>query len=157
MDEISTRAVVIGVNIFVTIAIITILVTMFFQMTEIYGVVNRVDTSIHEMFDDVYSMYDGKVETGIGLLNAIKKYEDNNDTTIQIKYPKSQELRNEIEKYNKTAIDSNKKREATELKKLMEQNKTYKGEMFRYENKYNVIVTEGKNGIVTIEFIRINK
>lgn len=152
MDDIATRTVIIGVNIFVTITIVTLVIIMFFQMQDIYGVVARIDTSLYNRFDDVYSMYHGKVETGIGLLNAIKRHEDNNDYLVVIQYPGSQQLRTEIEEYNIDKSDNEKKREATELKKLMEQGKQY-----RYEDKYDVTVSEGQDGMLIVEFIKIGK
>ena len=155
MDDITTRTVVIGVGIIVTLTIVSLLIIMFFQMSDIYGVVLKTDTSIAGRFNDVYSMYDGKVTTGIGLLNAIKKYEDNPDHYLVIKYPKSDELRQEIKAYNTGRSESDQKREATELKKLMEQNAQYNGEVFRYENKYNVTVSEKTDGTLIIDFVRI--
>lgn len=155
MDDMTTRVVIIGVNIFVTLTIVSLIVIMFFQMQDIYGLVAKTDTDLYSSFDDVYSMYDGKVETGIGLLNAIKRHEDNDDYFVIIKYPMSEQLRGEIESHNKNKNDDEKKREATELKKLMEQNKTYKGEKFRYEDRYNVTVSEGQNGMLEVNFIKI--
>lgn len=148
MDDITTRAIVIAVNVFVTIAIVSLIIVMFFQMKEIYGVVVTTDTSIYNKFDDVYSMYHGKVETGIGLLNTLKKYEDNNDTQVIITYPNSANIRDEIK---------NKIREASYLKDLMQNNKEYKGIKYRYEDKYNVTVSDEENGTVIINFERINK
>lgn len=156
MDDITTRAVIIGVNIFVTITIVSLIIIMFFQMQDIYGLVSKTNTDLYSSFDDVYSMYDGKVETGIGLLNAIKRHEDNNDYRVIVKYPKSDKLREEIENYNIDKQEDEKKREATELKKLMEQNEIYDGEIFRYEDKYSVIVSEGQNGTLIVEFTKIN-
>ena len=155
MDDITTRTVVIGVGIIVTLTIVSLLIIMFFQMSDIYGVVLKTDTSIAGRFNDVYSMYDGKVTTGIGLLNAIKKYEDNPDYYVVIKYPKSDELRQEIKAYNTGRPENEQRREATELKKLMEQNMQYSGEVFRYENKYSVTVSEKTDGTLIIDFVRI--
>lgn len=157
MNDITTKTIVIAVNIFITITITTLIIVMFFEIQEIYGIVADTDISISSRFDDVYSMYDGKVESGIGLLNTIKKFEENEDQFIIVKYPKSEELRNEIKSYNETVSKEQQKREATELKKLMEQEKTYKGEVFKYENKYNVSVTTNEQGVLIIEFIKINR
>lgn len=155
MDDVTIRAVIIGVNIFVTLTILTLLIVMFSQIQEIYGLVVEVDNSIYNKFDNVYSMYDGKIETGIGLINAVKRHEDNNEYSVIIKYPRCEELRAEINSHNLSNLPTNQKREATELKLLMEQNKTYKGEVFRYENKYTVTVTNGENETVIVEFIKI--
>ena len=143
MDDITTRTIVIAVNIFVTITIVSLVAIMFFQMREIYGVVATTDTSIYNKFDDVYSMYHGKVETGIGLLNALKKYEDNNDRQITIKYNGSDKIRENL---------GQDEREAQVLKELMKKNETKYGTTFRYEDKYDVIVIDGENESIIIEF-----
>lgn len=156
MDDITTRAIVIGVNVFVTLAIVSLVIVMFFQMQEIYGVVASTDNSIYNKFDDFYSMYNGKVETGIGLLNTIKKYEDSNDKQVVITYPNSNKIRDEITNKNLNLSEENKIREATFLKDLMKENKTYNGTEYKYEDKYNVTVSSEDNNIVTINFQKIN-
>lgn len=157
MDDITTRTIVIAVNIFVTIAIVSLVIVMFFQMREIYGIVATTDTSIYNKFDDVYSMYDGKVETGIGLLNTLKKYEDNKDVEVIITYPNSSNIREEIANENSNLSENEQIREVTYLKDLMKNNKTYNGLTYRYEDKYNVTVSNGENQTVIIHFERINK
>ncbi len=140
MDDITTRTIIIAVNIFITIAIVSLVIIMFFQMKEIYGVVATTDTSIYNKFDDVYSMYHGKVETGIGLLNTIKKYEDQTDNQVIIKYDGYQEIRDNLE---------NDEREVVKLKELMNEGKEYS-----FEDKYNVTVSDGEDGTVIIDFNR---
>lgn len=142
MDEITTRVVVIGVAIFVTLSIVTIVIVMFFQMQEIYGIVATTDTSIYSTFDNVYSMYNGRTMTGLGLLNTIKKYEDKSQQKVLIKYPGSAE----VKKY----IEDTGSREVVYLKSLMEIGKQYK-----YETKYNVTVMTSQQGEVTIIFDEI--
>lgn len=140
MDDITTRTIIIAVNIFVTIAIVSLVIIMFFQMKEIYGVVATTDTSIYNKFDDVYSMYHGKVETGIGLLNTIKKYEDQTDKQVIIKYDGYQEIRDNLE---------NDEREVVRLKELMSEGKEYS-----FEDKYKVTVSDEEDGTVIIDFNR---
>lgn len=141
MDDITTRTIVIAVNIFVTIIIISLLVTMFFQMKNIYGAVASTDTSIYNKFNEVYSMYNGKVETGMGLLNTLKKYEEETETDIIITYDGYENIRDMCEK--------NGKREVDELKKLME-----KGTNYKFEDKYNVAVSNLEDGTIIIDFDR---
>lgn len=147
MDDITTRTVIIAVNIFVTITIVSLVIVMFFQMKDIYKIVLQTDTSIYDKFDDVFSMYHGKTETGIGLLNALKRYEDGTEDVI-IKYPKSEQIRE--------YIDNNNLREATYLKGLMEDNKSFEGEKFKYEDKYNVTVEILENSQAQIVFEKVN-
>ena len=151
MDDITTRAIVIAVNIFITITIVSLVVIMFFQMREIYGVVATTDTSIYNKFNDVYSMYHGKVETGIGLLNTLKKYEESNDGQVIIVYPDSEQIR--------AYVEGERKREAVYLKELMEKNKKHEpggSHKFTLENKYNVIVEDNNDQTITIRYQSIN-
>jgi len=141
MDDITTRTIIIAVNIFITIAIVSLVTITFFQMKEIYGVVATTDTSIYNKFDDIYSMYHGKEETGIGLLNALKKYEDSKEQKVIITYNGYQEVRNELKENE---------REVVKLKELMKQGKDY-----NFEDRYNVTVSEIDNEILNIDFSRV--
>lgn len=142
MDDITTRTIVIAVNIFITLAIVSVVIMMFFQMQDIYGIVAKIDTSIYTTFDNVYSMYNGRTMSGLGLLNTIKKYEDKTYQDITISYPGSNDI--------KEHVTSNHIREATYLKSLMETNSGY-----TYEKKYNVTVETSDDGQVTIKFDEI--
>lgn len=157
MENITTRTVVIAVNIFVTITIVTLVIVMFFEMQQIYGIVGSTDNSIYNKFDDVYSMYNGRIETGIGLLNTLKKYEDNNDSQVIITYPNSDNIRTEIENRNKNSSQSNQLREVEYLKDLMQTNKQYNGLTYRYEDKYDVIVSEDQDNNIIINFQMRNR
>ena len=145
MDDITTRTIVIGVNIFVTIAIVSIIIVMFFQMQDIYKVVSSTDTSIYNRFDDIYSKYNGKTVTGVGLLNALKSYETNTEMTVKIYYT-------DREIIEKKLTDGG--REVLVLKQEMENYKSGKKAYFKYEDKYNVTVTE-ENGEYLINFNKI--
>jgi len=137
VDNITTRAIVIAVNVFITIAIVSIVIIMFFQKKEIYGVVAKTDNSIYSTFDNVYSMYNGRTMSGLGLLNTIKKYEDKTEENIVINYPGSDSI--------KEYVSVNNIRESVYLKSLMEDNIGY-----RYEDKYNVTVDTAQQGLVTL-------
>lgn len=139
MDDITTRAIVIGVNIFVTLAIVSIIIVMFFQMMQIYGTVRDTDTSIYTTFNNITSMYSGRTMNGLGLLNTIKKYENKTDENIIIIYPGS----NDIKEY----VSNNNLREASYLKSLMESNKDYS-----FEKKYDVVVEEIEQDKIAIIF-----
>ena len=149
MDDLGVRAVVIGVNIFVTLTIISLVIIMFFQMGEIYGMVANTDTSIYNKFDDVYSMYNGKVESGIGLLNTLKKFEENPDKYIIIEYPGCVDVR--------MYVASNQIREAVYLKSLMSGKEINPKILikYKYEDRYNVTVDEREGGIIAIIYTKI--
>lgn len=144
MDDITTRTFIIAVNIFVTIAIVSIIVVMFFQIQNIYKVVASTDTSIYNRFDDIYSKYNGKTVTGIGLLNALKSFEESSDSEyVSIDYTDSADIRKDLTKDI---------REVDLLKKQMEENKDKEKGTFKYENRYSVTVTEQKDGKILIMF-----
>lgn len=158
MDDLGVRTVIIGVNIFITLTIVSIVIIMFLQMGEIYGLVANTDTSIYNKFDDIYSIYDGKVESGIGLLNTIKKFEENPDTYIVIEYPDSQNIRIAAAGI-KDPASNNQMRESVYLKKLMlgELTNPNISTKYKYEDRYNVTVEQRDNGILVIRFTKINK
>ena len=152
MDNITTKAAIIGLSIFITLSVITLVITMFTKMQDIYGIVLTTDTSIHSLFDDVYSIYNGSVESGIGLLNTIKKFEDKTvpqNNNIEIIYPNCEEIRKYIKDYNKVVDEDEKLREAVYLKNIM------LGQENAFEKKYNVIVYEAGQDQVIIEFSEI--
>lgn len=146
MDDLGVRAIVIGVNIFVTLTIVSLVIIMFFQMGDIYGIVASTDTSIYNKFDDVYSIYHGKVESGIGLLNTIKKFEQNPDQYIVIEYPGYKEVR--------TESLNNSTRESVYLKELMsgDKNNPNISTKYKYYDRYNITVEERDNGVVAIVY-----
>lgn len=144
MDDITTRTFIIAVNIFVTIAIVSIIVVMFFQIQNIYKVVASTDTSIYNRFDDIYSKYNGKTVTGIGLLNTLKSFEESSEKEyVTIDYTDSANIRKNLTKDT---------REVDLLKGQMEDNKDNPKGIFKYENRYNVTVTEQKDGKILIMF-----
>ena len=165
MDDVAVRTVIIAVNIFVTITIVSLVVIMFFQMGEIYGTVASTDTSIYNKFDDIHSIYHGKVESSIGLLNAIKKFEENKDANVILTYPRYDKVREEVKAYNEGRQDENKMRESTYLKFILEKDterlqslevtntlKSY----YKYEDRYEVTVEEHSDGIIEDKYTKIN-
>ena len=115
MKDVSMRAILVAVSIFVTMIIVTILFGSFNTIKEIYGTVNKVNNSIYDTFNDIYAMYNGKTENGIGLLNTIKKYEDND--SVLVRYPQYQLIQGD-------SIATG-KREVEYLKTLMENEEEY--------------------------------
>ena len=73
MDEISNKAISIGVAIFITIAITSGVFYVINQIKNIYGQVYNTDVSIQSSFSE-FDAYDNTQKTGIDVLNAIKKY-----------------------------------------------------------------------------------
>lgn len=154
MDDIPTRAIIIGVNIFVTITIVSLLIIMFSQMGEIYGVVANTDTSIASRFDDIYSMYHGRTETGVGLLNTIKAFEEDNSQEVIIMYPGAVNIRSYLEEYNDAREEKDQIREVEYLKELIQNQDTEYGAIYRYEDRYSVTVSEREDGKLVISFAK---
>lgn len=142
MEEITTKTIIMAVNIFITIIIVSLIIIMFSQMGDIYGVVANTDTSITTRFDDVYSMYHGRVETGVGLLNTLKYFEEHNEYDVVIKYTAFRDIRGYVEEYNSMRDEEHWMRESEYLKKLIESESTDYERVFKYEDKYNVTVYE---------------
>lgn len=128
MEDVTIKAIVIGVNIFVTLTILTIIIIMFSQMGQIYGIVATTDNSISSTFDNVYAMYDGRTMTGLGLLNTVKKYEGNTKPKVVVAYPGHATVKEHV-------LNNGTIRESVYLKQLMEIDSSY-----HYETKYNVSV-----------------
>ena len=151
MDDITTRTVIIAVNIFVTITIVTLIILSFFKMQDIYGLVRQTDTSIYNTFDNIYSKYEGKIVSGIGLLNALKSQEDSSEEIV-INYTGSNLVTEQLSKINANKKDDDKQRESSLLKELMEDGKEY-----NYEDKYKGNVYEDDDGKIVVNFERITK
>lgn len=76
MDEISNKAISIGVAVFITIAIVSGVFYVINQMKVIYGQVYETDISIQSSFSE-FEAYENTEKSGIEVLNAVKKYLDN--------------------------------------------------------------------------------
>lgn len=78
MDEIAVKTLIIGVGIFVTILITTVIIGEFFQINQIYKSVGETDVSFESRFNELDKFNDSTNEfNGLDVRNYIKKYEDN--------------------------------------------------------------------------------
>ena len=78
MENSTSKAIMIGVGIFVTVAITSGILFSINQMKDIYSKVYETDTSITSRFSE-YDAFDGTTVTGIDVLNAIRKYKLESD------------------------------------------------------------------------------
>lgn len=79
MDEIATKALIIGVSIFVTLIIITVVIFEFTQIKEIYKGVGETDISFEERLDEFDKYRDSNnVFLGLDVKNTLEKYKNNN-------------------------------------------------------------------------------
>jgi hypothetical protein len=141
MEEASTKALTFGVSLFVTMLIVSLVIASFGKIKEVLILTKNTDASIHSQFENIYLVYDGKELNGMGLLNTIKKFE-NDDVVSYVDYPGRTNI-----------INKNKnKREVENLKEVMDSGKKYKGRLYRYEDKYRVEVKE-INGKTVISFV----
>lgn len=83
MDEISNKALLIGVGLFITIIITSGVFYVLSQMKDIYSQVYETNISLQDMFSE-YDQYDNTNKTGIDLYNTVKKYRNNSLVIIKV-------------------------------------------------------------------------
>lgn len=83
MDNITNKALIIAVGIFVTIAITSGILVTINEMKVVYQKVYETDTSITSRFDE-FDTYDNTVKTGIDLLNTANKYLDSDTVSVYL-------------------------------------------------------------------------
>ena len=118
MGESTSKAIMFGVGIFITMIIVSGVIGIFSQMQEIYKQVNETDTSIASRFGK-YAMYDNTTITGMDVINCANKYYD--DPFVVVSY---------------TDIDVN---NIDGIALLQEQ---LNNENLKYEDKFSSIVEE---------------
>ena len=78
MDEISTKAIIRGVSIFVTLVILTVIVFEFQQIQSVYKQVGQTNISFEEQLDEFDKYRDpNNLFTGLDVRNTVKKYGNN--------------------------------------------------------------------------------
>ena len=77
MDFMANKALMIGVGIFVTLAITSGVLMVINNIQLIYGQVYNTDTSITSQFSE-FDKFDNGEFTGLEISNYMKKYKDNN-------------------------------------------------------------------------------
>ena len=73
MENSTSKAIMIGVGIFVTVAITSGILFSINQMKDIYSKVYETDTSMTSRFSE-YDAFDNTIVTGVDVINAINKY-----------------------------------------------------------------------------------
>ena len=83
MDEIGTKAIIIGVSIFVTLIIVTVLVFEFTQIQDIYKVTAETNITFEDRLDEFDKYRDStNYFNGLDVKNTIEKYY--NDKTVEV-------------------------------------------------------------------------
>lgn len=142
MEDAATKAITIAVSLFVTLVIVSLVVASFGEIKQVFVLTKNTDISIHSQFENIYQIYDGKELNGMGLLNTVKKFEDDTDIVSSVEYPGK----------NNVLAAKKDKRESEKLKEYLDSNKKEKGIIYRYENQYRVEVKED-NGKTIIKFV----
>ena len=146
MEDTSTRAISFAIGIFVTLIVVTLVVASFSKIKEAYTLTKNTEIDIHSQFDSIYLTYDGKKLNGMGLLNTLRKFEDDTNIIEYVDYPGRTRVKN--------LANSNGIRESEQLKKFLDQNKLYYGIRYKYENEYRVEVKD-VSGKTRINFVAI--
>ena len=81
MGEAASRAISLGVGIFVTLLIASGVIFIFSQMQEVYSQVSSTDTNIAAQFGE-YAMYDNTTITGLEVINCANKYYNENSVVV---------------------------------------------------------------------------
>lgn len=83
MDEISTKAVIIGVSIFVTVVVITVLVLEFTQIKGLYKITAETNVSFEDRLDEFDKYRDStNIFSGLDVVNTVGKYKK--DDAVQV-------------------------------------------------------------------------
>ena len=78
MDEIGTRAVIIGVGILVTLIIVTVVIFEFTEIQRAYRITAETDISFEERLDELDKYRDSNNDfTGLDVKNTVAKYKEN--------------------------------------------------------------------------------
>jgi hypothetical protein len=144
MEDTSTKAISFAIGIFVTMIIVTLVVASFSKIKEAYTLTKNTDIDIHSQFDSLYLTYDGKELNGMGLLNTVRRFEDDINIVEFVDYPGRTNIKN--------LASTNGIRESEQLKKFLDQNKLYGGVRYKYENEYRVEVKD-VSGKTRIKFV----
>lgn len=83
MDFMANKALMIGVGIFITLAIASGVLMIVDNIRQIYSQVYETDTNITSRFGE-YDKYENSELLGIDLINAVKKYKNNSNVKIYL-------------------------------------------------------------------------
>ena len=81
MSEMSNKALIIAVSLFITISITSSILLIMSHFKDIYAEVEKTDINIGNRFTE-FDKYDNTTLTGLDVKNTIKKYQNNSLVTI---------------------------------------------------------------------------
>lgn len=83
MDEIATKAITIGVAVFITIVIFTVVLLEFGQISDIYSQTAETNITFEDRLDEFDKYRDSNNRfIGLDVVNTVAKYKD--DTSVQV-------------------------------------------------------------------------
>lgn len=83
MNELSVKAIVIGVSIFVTVIILTVIVFEFTEIQRLYSNVAQTDVSFESRLDEFDKYRDSNNDfNGLDVRNTLKKYEYESQVSV---------------------------------------------------------------------------
>ena len=91
MDYTTSKAFVIGFGIFVTLTIAGSFILILSTVSDIYNATENTNTSIVAQYDNVYSMYAGAELNALNLMNTLRKYENDTEIRVGIRYKNDEE------------------------------------------------------------------
>lgn len=122
MDEITTKAIIIGVSIFVTLIIVTVIIFEFSQIQSIYKVTAETNITFEERFNEFDKYKDANnYFNGLDVKNTNAKYI--NDKSVDVC------LRNSVNEICNDSLDIQSE----------DYNKEYTSSLESVENKYRII------------------
>ena len=104
MDEIATRAIIIGISIFITLIIVTVVIFEFSQIQKVYKVTAETDVTFEERLNEFDKYKDSNNDfRGLDVKNTISKYEydDSVEVCVQEAALKCSDIIIEESDYNK--------------------------------------------------------
>ena len=85
MDEIGTKAIIIGVSIFVTLLILTVIILEYEQIQNLYRFAGEADISFEQKLDEFDKYRDSNNQfTGLDVRNTLKKYSADKSVSVCI-------------------------------------------------------------------------
>lgn len=99
MNEITSKYILFAVGLFIVVIILSSLIFAYSSVQDVYKTVVDTDISIKDKYDSIYYTYHDAVMNGVDLVNALKRFED--DDKVEVYYPGTNSTQNRT----KEAID----------------------------------------------------
>lgn len=81
MEYSTSKALLIGVGVFITLSITSIVIVIFGQVKDVYKQVYNTNISLKDRFGE-FDKYNGSIMSGMDMYNTYKKYRNNPDVEV---------------------------------------------------------------------------